>query len=245
MNRDEHAYQMLNLLGHQGDGVLSTISLEIEGYPFGSITPYCLDREFRPNILISSLAQHTKNILANPKVSLLVSERESQTNKQALGRLTYLGQARLVEDEHDIKARYLRYFPEAQAYFQTHDFAFYQIQPVRVRFIGGFGKIFWVEPAALQLVNIFSAEEEKAVVEHMNSEHLHNLKDYAHHYLHYPLMEADAIHLAGLDQFGLDLIINKTKFRIEFPQQLTNSRDVRSVMVEMAKAAKSTKGELA
>ena len=56
-------------------GVLSTISVDVEGYPFGSVTPYCMDRMSRPIIYISPIAQHTKNIVADSRVSLTVIEK--------------------------------------------------------------------------------------------------------------------------------------------------------------------------
>ena len=37
-------------------GVLSTHSLDIPGYPFGSVTPYCADERCRPIIYISYIA---------------------------------------------------------------------------------------------------------------------------------------------------------------------------------------------
>jgi putative heme iron utilization protein len=105
-NYNQHK-EMFKLLTQEGDGVLSTISLDVAGFPFGSVTPYCLDADFIPNILISSIAQHTKNIQANQKVSLLISESNNKTNKQSLSRLTYLALAEKVVQDEDIKQRYL------------------------------------------------------------------------------------------------------------------------------------------
>ena len=50
----------LSLLASHTYGILSTHSLEVKGYPFGSLTPYCLDNQYRPVIPISNIAQHTK-----------------------------------------------------------------------------------------------------------------------------------------------------------------------------------------
>ena len=61
------------LLRAEKDGILSTHSLDVPGYPFGSVTPYSLDKKGRPVILISDLAQHTKNIEANSKISLTIT----------------------------------------------------------------------------------------------------------------------------------------------------------------------------
>lgn len=232
-NTNEHK-EMFKLLTHEGDGVLSTISLDVEGYPFGSVTPYCLDADFIPNILISSIAQHTKNIIANPKVSLLISERNDKTNKQALSRLTYVGEAQKVTDDEDIKKRYLSYFPAAADYFKTHSFSFYRINPVRLRFIGGFGKIYWIEKEGLKLKNIFPIDDELKIVEHMNNDHLHNLKDYMRFYLGIEFREGETLRMLGLDQFGFDLSMNEVKHRIDFKAPLESAAQARSVFVEMA-----------
>ena len=230
--------EMFKLLMGEGDGILSTISVDVGGYPFGSATPYCLDRDFVPNILISSIAQHTKNIRANNKVSLTISQRSSLTNKQAQGRLTYIGDAVKVLESEDIKQRYISYFPGSKDYFKTHDFAFYKIQAVRLRYIGGFGKIYWVENESLKLKNIFPGDEEARIVKHMNDDHGGNLKDYVRFYLKQAVGEGDLVRMCGMDQYGVDLAVNEVKERILFPETLASSGDARTVFVQMAKACK-------
>ena len=54
-----------SLYASQKHGVLSTYSVDVKGYPFGSVTPYSMDRKGYAVILISNLAQHYKNIRAN------------------------------------------------------------------------------------------------------------------------------------------------------------------------------------
>lgn len=235
----ENFHHAFDLLAQTGQGVLSTISLAVEGYPFGSVTPYCLDREFRPNILISSLAQHTKNILANPKVSLTVVEENRHTNKQAKGRLTYVADAVKVENDQDIKQRYLSYFPEAANYFQTHDFFFYQLNPVRIRYIGGFGKIFWLEQEQFTFQNIFTSDQETSIVQHMNNDHQHNIKSYLTSLMGLKLADDDQYRMAGLDQFGADFMLNGKLQRLNFEQSMTSPEQARGVFVELAKRARS------
>jgi heme iron utilization protein len=91
----EKAVAARRLLNHQSVGVLSTQSLDVEGYPFGSIAPYALDYSGQPLLLISEIAQHTRNIKQNNKVSLTVFERYAD-DPQAGGRLTWIGDAVLV-----------------------------------------------------------------------------------------------------------------------------------------------------
>jgi heme iron utilization protein len=154
----------------QRNGVLSTLSRRIEGYPFGSVSPFILDHDGRPLILISEIAEHTKNIEADARVSLIV--QPYSPDMQATGRVTLAGQARRLIDKDGLGPRYLRYFPQAETYFAMHDFYFYRIEPVKIRYIGGFGRIHWVEPENfLRTATEPLAEAESAILEHMNTDH--------------------------------------------------------------------------
>lgn len=234
--------EMLSLYLSQGGGVLSTHSVEVEGYPFGSVTPYCLDYDFSPVILISDLAQHTKNIKSNENVCLTIIQDSDQTNKQNKGRLSFLGRAQKVENPEFIKLRYLNYFPSAAAYFETHSFDFYKIIPTRIRFIGGFGKIYWIEKEDFSFNNIIPADEELAAVNHMNEDHVQNLKAYAKSFLNIENSEELVIKLSGIDQFGCDLLIDSRKYRLDFQdileKTMSEASEVRSFFVEMAKMSK-------
>jgi putative heme iron utilization protein len=139
-------------------------------------------------ILISRIAQHTKNIQADPKVSLITIQGEVD-DIQAAARLTYLANAaRVPQDNDDTPARYYAYFPKAQDYHKVHDFDFYHLELVRARYIGGFGEIYWIEPAQLLLANPFSREEELRMVRHMNEDHLEAMIHYCQ-IVHLPLTE--------------------------------------------------------
>src|ERR1044072_782305 len=107
-----------SLLLQESFGVLSTLSIDLPGYPFGSVTPYCTDRTCRPVIYISHIAQHTKNILADSRVSLTVVENKDDSDDvQSQGRVTCIADARPIGDnEREISDRYFRYFPSARQY---------------------------------------------------------------------------------------------------------------------------------
>lgn len=139
-----NAQEARNLLRAHRYGVLSTLSKKFDGFPFGSITPYMVDHDGSLLILISTLAEHTKNIQADARVSL-ICHNQRDPHIQTQGRVTLLGLAEAVSDKAGVSARYLRYFPEAQTYFEMHDFGFYRIRPTAIRYIGGFGRIHWVQ----------------------------------------------------------------------------------------------------
>jgi putative heme iron utilization protein len=220
------------LLNHQSVGVLSTHSLDVEGYPFGSIAPYTLTYESEPTILISDLAQHTHNIKRNNKVSLTVFD-QSVDDAQSNARLTWIGDAELIDPaETEIRERYLRYFPSAESYFATHDFSFYRIRLRRARFIGGFGQIFWIEPDAMLIKNPFR-ETEQGIVEHMNQDHQKALL----HYCQLLGREAiEAITMTGIDSEGFDLLADKRKLRIEFDSSINTSEEARAALIKLASA---------
>lgn len=169
-NKTEAANAARDLLLNEYHGILSTHSHDVPGYPFGSVMPYCLDAEGQPVILISRIAQHTKNIQENPKVSLIISQSDVDDVHKG-GRLTWLGDVEKVEADDVLAERYYSFFPQARNYHKTHDFDFYRINLVRARFIGGFGKIFWVENDLLKRVNPFYGEAEAGMVSHMNDGH--------------------------------------------------------------------------
>lgn len=138
------------LLEAQRVGVLATNSVEMGGFPFASLTPYVLDAQGRPLVLISSLAQHTRNIQADPRVSLLVYNAEAADAPDA-ARLTWMGRAAPVPaEDRGAKARYLERFPDARRFFEARDFKLYRIEGTRAYYIGGFGRIFWLEPRDVQ-----------------------------------------------------------------------------------------------
>lgn len=141
------------LLENQSFGILSTHSVDVAGFPFGSVTPYSLTEHYNPLIFISNLAQHTHNILKDNRVSLIVLEKlnlEANQDPQKYGRVSILGQATPVPksgvENEKLYQQYFQRFPESEGYQQTHGFQLFQVSPVRIRYIGGFGKIFWLEP---------------------------------------------------------------------------------------------------
>src|SRR5512146_2963822 len=102
-------------------GALCTLSKKFDGHPFGSITPYLVDHDGSLLILISALAEHTKNIQNDPRVSLITHNQEDP-RIQTQGRVTVVGSASRISERNEAGKRYLRYFPDAQPYFDTAEF---------------------------------------------------------------------------------------------------------------------------
>ncbi|HEY3062378.1 MAG TPA: pyridoxamine 5'-phosphate oxidase family protein [Chloroflexota bacterium] len=134
------------LLESQQHGVLATLSARHDGWPFASVTPYALTEDGQPILLLSQLAEHTRNLLADPRASLFV--QEAGEDPQAVARVTLLGRVELA-DAVELRTRYVSRHPQAMDYFAMADFGLYVLRTETARFVGGFGDMGWVEAAAL------------------------------------------------------------------------------------------------
>ena len=242
MNLAAEAKQFLRGTQH---GILSTISTKFAGYPFGSVTPFILGHDGQPIILISSIAEHTKNITANPKVSLLVFAKGDDL--QANARLTLIGDAHNIgKEDADLMARYSRYFPESIGYFAMHDFSFYRIHIAQARYIAGFGKMGWVAGDALNIQpetnNIATLETD--MIEHMNQDHADSLLQYCQYF--YQITPKRAI-LIGIDNDGFDVeavIEDKSAdaikmLRFHFAAPIFDANSARAAFVAMSKQVRA------
>lgn len=177
---------VLNVLHNAEASTLATQSLQMPGYPYATVVPNVLDEQHRPILLISALAEHTKNLLSDPKVSISVTE-PGLANVQDGQRLTLVGDAERFEPSTELEARYLRYVPEAERYLVL-DFMFFRILPKRLRYIGGVGKMGWIEADNFGSATSLSLTEEAEL-----------------------LAEAQAlaprnIALLGIDPYGIDYL---------------------------------------
>ena len=218
----------------QHSGVLSTLSQRMEGFPFGSVAPFMLDHAGRPVILISTLAEHTRNIDADDRVSLIV--QPFSADMQVTGRVTVLGHARRLDDKSALAPRYLRFHPQAEQYFAMHDFHFYRIEPARIRYIGGFGRIHWIEAAAYLSGEGALAAQEAGILEHMNADHADSLRAYCRHA--HRVEALDAV-MVGIDPDGFDVRADDRLLRFEFAAPVADAAAARAELVRLAQAARA------
>jgi heme iron utilization protein len=228
-----NAREARQLLRAHRYGALSTLSQKFDGHPFGSICPYLVDHDGSLLILISDLAEHTKNIKADPRVSL-VTHSQDDPHIQAQGRVTLVGTAQHVAERTATSKRYLRYFPEAATWLALQDFQFYRITPQAIRYIGGFGKIHWasLENYALLPYPLIEAEDE--VIAHMNSDHSESLQRYCAHFHQYAAQQVEMI---GIDCDGFDVNANGRVLRFDFAEPVLDTQQGRAALVEMSRQA--------
>lgn len=148
MSNPDYTFAAQALLRDAKHAVLSTLSVQLPGYPFGSVVPCALADAQEPILCISDLAEHAKNIQHDARVALTAIAPNSAPETQAGARFTYLGIAQPVpETQLDaVRERFLALVPSARIYAGFGDFHFYTIAMTRGRYIGGFGAIAWIDP---------------------------------------------------------------------------------------------------
>lgn len=213
-----NASEARRLLRAHRYGALSTLSKKFDGFPFGSITPYVVDHDGSLLILISALAEHTRNIRNDSRVSL-ITHNQSDANIQMQGRVTVVGHAHPAIDPEQCGTRYLRHFPEAAAYLSMADFAFYRIHPLAIRYIGGVGLIHWVrmEDYTVTQADAF-AQQEAAALDGINTGQ-DTLRRMILEKLGADTTDAQVI---ALDCDGLDLHYGDQFRRLDFAETLTD-----------------------
>src|SRR5687767_14577260 len=101
------------LLREARTGALATL-MQASGDPYCSLVNVATAADGAPLLLISRLAVHTKNILADPRVSLMLDERK-QGDPLEGARVMLMGTAEPTEDDAD-KRRYLARHPAAEMF---------------------------------------------------------------------------------------------------------------------------------
>ncbi|MFC5429376.1 HugZ family protein [Paraburkholderia denitrificans] len=195
----------LHLLHQVPVGTLATHAREPHGFPYPSVLPFAPDALHRPVILVSRLAEHTRNLQGDPRAGFLVAHVPDGDVLNA-PRETLLGVFAPVDadDEADVARRYLRYHPDAQRYLDLGDFAFWVLHVERLRYIAGFGAMGWLDGADLDTLDPLSAQDETTLVAFFEA-----------HAARRPGLE-----LVGVDRYGADLRIDgvRTRFIFDAPQ---------------------------
>ena len=146
-----HAADCRNLAARARQAALGTIARDPPGHPYVSLVAVAVDEGGRPVLLLSKLAEHTANLAARPEVSLLFqADAREAGDPLALGRATLLGRCAPVPpaEVDSARAAFLVVHPEAAEYAGFTDFAFYRVEPMALRYVGGFGRMSWVDADA-------------------------------------------------------------------------------------------------
>lgn len=206
-------------------------------WPYASLVLVAVDHDLSPILLISDLAEHTKAIAADPRVSLLFDGTGGLAQPLTGPRVTLLGRATRTDDER-LKRRFLRHHPDAGLYAGFRDFNVYEVSLERTHLVGGFGKIQWIEPAELLAVPALPelAAGEEGIVAHMNDDHADAVQLYAAKLLG---LAGEGWTMTGIDREGLDLRLNGAVARLAFDQPLRSAAEARPALVALVQRARA------
>jgi len=207
-------------------------------WPYASLALVAVDHDLSPLLLLSDLAEHTKAIAADPRVSLLFDGTGGLAQPLTGPRVTLLGRAAKTGDER-LKRRFLRHHPDAELYAGFGDFNFYRVSLERTHLVGGFGKIRWIAPGELLAVPPLAelAEGEEGIVAHMNQDHAEAVQLYAAKLLDLP---GTGWTMTGIDAEGIDLRLGGRVARLPFEAPMTSAADARAVLVSLVAKARNS-----
>ncbi|QDW41466.1 HugZ family protein [Bradyrhizobium sp. KBS0727] len=228
-----------SLLRRSRQGALATL-MAGSGDPYCSLVNIASDADASPILLISRLALHTKNILADNRVSLMLDERAAGDPLEG-ARIMLAGRAEetVGEAAGTLRRRYLNAHPSAEAFVDFKDFSFFRIVPSAAHLVAGFGRIIDLTPAQF-LTDIGDAgellEAEQGAVEHMNEDHREAMNLYATRLLG---AESADWTCTGCDPDGMDMQAGTTTLRLDFPERVTSGTALRKMLVRLAGEARA------
>jgi putative heme iron utilization protein len=240
-----HAERCRTLVAAATRGALSTVATDPPGHPYGSVVSYGLDDQGDPLLFVSLMAEHTQNALRDPRASLLVTEPVPDgADPLASGRVTLLGRLAAVDDDDRPLARdrYLAANPASAYYIDFGDFVFFRLEVQSIRYVGGYGRMSWVDPA------LYAAAEPDplaaaaaGIIEHMNADHAEAQVLFCRHLLGRP--DTTAATMSAVDRYGFEMIAvtpaGRAAVRLGFPQECTTGNEVRRAMVALVADARA------
>jgi heme iron utilization protein len=206
-------------------------------WPYASLVLVAADYDASPLLLISTLAEHTKNLRADPHASLLFDGTQGLDDPLTGARVTVLGALQPDDDPVRLR-RFVSRHPSASLYAGFKDFRLYRLQITRAHLVAGFGRIHWIDADALlgPAADIaWLREHEASILEHMNVDHAATLDLYAQQLLG---LSGTGWRLTGVDREGADLRRAGVVARLDFPTPVSDLDAVRQSFVALAQSAK-------
>src|ERR1700694_2052443 len=228
-----------SLLRRSRQGALATL-MAGSGNPYCSLVNVGSLADGSPILLISRLALHTKNILGDCRVSLMLDERAEGDPLEG-SRIMLAGRAEQAgaTDLEILRRRYLNAHPSAEAFVDFKDFSFFRIRPSGAHLVAGFGRIVDLTPKQF-LTDLSGAgallAAEQDAIDHMNADHLEATNLYATRLLG---AEAADWRCTGCDPGGLDLQAGSNTLRLDFPERVTDPGELRKMLVRLAGEAQA------
>ena len=224
------------LLREGRSGALATL-MAGSGDPYCSLVNVATAANGAPLLLLSKLALHTKNMLIDNRISLMLDERKAGDPLEG-ARVMLMGSCSYKADSSAASA-YLRRHPEAELFASFADFSYYRMDIKRVHLVAGFGRIVDLGPQDI-LTDVADAqaliEAEADAIAHMNADHAEACRLYATKLL--GAADGDW-RCVGIDPEGIELQQGRTALRLFFPQRVIAPGSLRAVLKQLADQART------
>ncbi len=154
------AEEVARLLAQARTASLATgLARDGSGWPYASLVLLAAHKALGPLLLLSDLADHTRNLQADQRAALLVTQSNPTGDPLSASRVTLLGRfwpvpEALAEDARDV---FLARHGGAAAYADFKDFHLYNMAIEQAHLIAGFGRIHWLGAHELESAGILSA----------------------------------------------------------------------------------------
>lgn len=224
------AREVRQLMRSRPVATLATTLQGAQAWPYASLVLVAAALDATPLLLISKLAEHTKNIAADSRVSILFDGTEGAQSRLAAARATVLGRAVPAPNNAECLARFIARHPEAQAYAGFADFGLFEVQVERAHLVAGFGRIHWVDGKDIllprtQTAGFAEAEAEAIATVNREPELLQRLT---------ATLPPAEWRMTGCDPDGCDLRAGSDVARLAFPQPVTRAADLTAALHELA-----------
>lgn len=204
----------------------------MEGWPSPSLVLVAFDLDASPLLLISRLAEHTRNLEADGRCGLLFDATVGHADRLTGPRLSVQGVAERAADPMLLE-RFIARHPSASAYAGFRDFALWRVTAKRGHMVAGFGRIHSLESDLLRLPPADwrdLAPHHDDIVAHMNQDHADALALYATRLLDQP---AGDWRLTGIDPDGCDLSTGPLTTRLPFATRIRDADMARAELVRL------------
>ena len=218
-------------------------TLTAGGDPWASFVTYgLLDGD--PVLCVSDLAEHGRNLAADPRASLAILAPATETDPLANARVTLAGHVEAPRDDAEraaARAAHLAAVPAAKYYVDYRDFSLWVLRVQRLRWVGGYGRMDSAAGADYRAAQPDPIRPDAAgAVTHLNDDHADALAAMARALGGYP--DTVTASCTGVDRYGLDLRLQTERgmayTRVGFASPIDSMTELRSAAVELTRRAR-------
>lgn len=233
------------LVAQSRRGVLGTLDRHSQG-PYTSLIELApVNEQGQVLLLLSTLADHTQNLIADGRASVLCSPAWDDPEPLASARVSLLGTLSRCEPDETLSQVYLEAHPQAASYIHFKDFALYLLHVERARFIAGFGRMDWLDAQTYACASPDPLGASAAgIIAHMNEDHELNMIQYAQAFGQ--LSWAEHAQMVEVDSQGMTIWVTgqgqHQRLGLGFGERATHAGQVRKHLVRMANEAREILG---